>query len=337
MAEAYEEVGMILHILTMLCACLLTFGLTGWYIDWAQNSGRLDIPNERSSHEKAVPVGGGLVVVMVTLILWVCFAWPLDLTALALLGCTFLLGLISWIDDKHPLPWWLRLGAQLAAVFATLALLPQDEAILPFGLSPEIERVLIGLAWVWFINLFNFMDGMDGLAGGETVAVTVGILLVHAALHQDNNNTLLTVLLAGASLGFLAWNWHPAKLFMGDVGAVPLGFMLGWLLIDLMRQGAFAAALILPLYFLADASLTLLRRIWLRAKPWEAHKTHFYQRAHQGGYSHSAVVGRIMLANLILVALSQLSVAWPWATLVIAFLTVLGLLYILQKMADQKS
>ena len=109
---------------------------------------------------------------------------------------------------------------------------------------------------------------------------------------------------AAAAVGFLWWNWHPAKIFLGDVGSVPLGFLVGWLLLTLAAHGQWAAALILPLYFVADASLTLVRRALRGERVWEAHHQHFYQQAEERGMRHDQIVHLVLIANLLLVALA---------------------------------
>jgi UDP-N-acetylmuramyl pentapeptide phosphotransferase/UDP-N-acetylglucosamine-1-phosphate transferase len=106
---------------------------------------------------------------------------------------------------------------------------------------------------------------------------------------------------AAPAAGFLVWNWHPARLFLGDVGSVPLGFALGWLLLHAAIAGYWAAALILPLYYLADATITLGRRALRGAKIWQAHREHFYQRAVARGRGHDAVVGAIAVGNVVLI------------------------------------
>src|SRR5205085_11238320 len=153
------------------------------------------------------------------------------------------------------------------------------------------------------INAFNFMDGIDGIAGSEAAAIGAGVALL-ALAHLDVvglGTGLFGAAAAGASLGFLRWNWQPAKLFMGDVGSVPLGYLLGWLLLTLAGAGYWAPALIVPLYFLVDASWTLLRRLARGEKIWQPHRQHFYQRAVQAGRSHAAVVLRVIAADMVLI------------------------------------
>ena len=141
----------------------------------------------------------------------------------------------------------------------------------------------------------------------------------------------LTLLLTGACLGFLALNWHPAKIFLGDVGSVPLGYLTGFLLISLAVKGCLAAAVILPLYYLADSGITLLRRLMKGEKIWQAHRRHFYQQAALALGRHDRVVYRIIIANIGLIAAALLSLTNPWAGVVTGILIVAILLVALHK------
>ncbi|MBL6948997.1 MAG: hypothetical protein ISR51_10020, partial [Rhodospirillales bacterium] len=192
------------------------------------------------------------------------------------------------------------------------------------------DIVAAGLIWVWFINLFNFMDGIDGIAGVETAAIGIGIALVASVAGLSSLYGLFGIAAAAAALGFLWWNWHPAKIFLGDVGSVPLGFLLGWLLLELAASGQWAAALILPLYYLGDATITLVRRGLAGKKVWQAHREHFYQQAISRGLSHAAVVRHVLLANLALVALAVAAAAgWTSAALISSVVVVSWLLFFL--------
>jgi UDP-N-acetylmuramyl pentapeptide phosphotransferase/UDP-N-acetylglucosamine-1-phosphate transferase len=169
-------------------------------------------------------------------------------------------------------------------------------------LPPELDIVVAALLWVWFVNLFNFMDGIDGLAGSEAAAIAAGLFLfAWVGVGQDPALAALSATVALAALGFLVWNWAPARVFLGDAGSVPLGYLLGFLLLDAAARGWWKLALILPLYFLADATITLLRRLLRGERVWQAHREHFYQRAVQGGLGHAAATARVILANLLLI------------------------------------
>jgi UDP-N-acetylmuramyl pentapeptide phosphotransferase/UDP-N-acetylglucosamine-1-phosphate transferase len=191
-----------------------------------------------------------------------------------------------------------------------------------------LDGIATALLWLWFINLFNFMDGIDGLAGGEAAAIGMGLLLF-AGLGVGENPGLaaLAAAIVAAAGGFLVWNWAPARIFLGDVGSVPLGYLLGFLLLDQAARGHWKLALILPLYFLGDATITLLCRLARRERVWEGHRSHFYQRAVQRGFGHASVVERVIAANIVLVGCGWAAEnGWPIPALAIAAAAVLILL-----------
>jgi len=321
--------------LLAIAATALSWSLIGLYARTSLASRQLDKPNERSMHRVPVPVGAGLAIVATALVLW-----PLSLAAgetpVLLLGCLAGLAALSWLDDRRPLSPVLRLGAQALAVVLCLALLPPQARVVS-ALPLPLERLALGLGWLWFINLFNFMDGIDGLAGSEAVAIALGYLLLLTYLGIDEPLARLALIIAAASAGYLLWNWHPAKVFMGDAGSIPLGFLLGWLMIDLATKGYWPAAVILPLYFALDATITLIRR-WLAGnKPWQAHREHFYQRAVLGGATPSGVVCRVGAANLALLLLALASVRWPVLALGAAAASVAVLLVVLEGLARRRA
>ena len=283
------------------------------------------MPNERSSHVAPTPRGGGIAVIGASLVGWLalCAAGVLPLSNLVVVFAGAALAVVSWLDDLRGLSPAIRLLAQFAAVAAGMWALPHDvvfQGWLPAGL----DAIAAALLWVWFVNLFNFMDGIDGIDASEATAIGVGIVLVAGG---DLGLASPAVAIAAAALGFLVWNWAPARIFLGDVGSVPLGYLLGFLLYGLALRGAWQAALILPLYFLADATLTLLRRLVRGERVWQAHREHFYQRAVQRGLGHAAVVARVIAADIVLIACAWAVVrGWGFAALAIAALTVVALL-----------
>jgi UDP-N-acetylmuramyl pentapeptide phosphotransferase/UDP-N-acetylglucosamine-1-phosphate transferase len=168
------------------------------------------------------------------------------------------------------------------------------------------------------------MDGIDGVDASEAATIGIGIMLVASG---SLDLAAPAAAIAAAALGFLVWNWAPARIFLGDVGSVPLGYLLGFLLYQLALRGSWQTALILPLYFLADATLTLLRRLARGDRVWQAHRQHFYQRAVQRGLGHAAVVLRVIAANVVLIACALAAVrGWGFAALGVAVLTVALLL-----------
>jgi UDP-N-acetylmuramyl pentapeptide phosphotransferase/UDP-N-acetylglucosamine-1-phosphate transferase len=265
----------------------------------------LDRPNERSSHAVPTPRGGGIGILAALLPAWlaVVLLGYSDAAPLAAVAGALVLAVVSWRDDVGGLPPALRLAIQALAVAIGMAFLPGAGTVFQDLLPPFLDRIIAGLLWLWFVNAFNFMDGIDGIAGTEAAAIGSGIALL-ALTHLDVvglGTGLFAAATAGAAIAFLRFNWQPARLFMGDVGSVPLGYLLGWLLLTLAGAGYWAPALILPLYFLADASWTLLTRLARGEKIWEAHRRHFYQRAVQAGRSHAGVVLRVLAADIVLI------------------------------------
>jgi UDP-N-acetylmuramyl pentapeptide phosphotransferase/UDP-N-acetylglucosamine-1-phosphate transferase len=283
--------------------------LTGVVLRWLRRAAVLDRPGPRSSHAVPTPRGGGIAVLGVLLPAWAAVAllggdpsvagqlWPV-------LAAGLLLAIVSWIDDLRGLsPAW-RLPVHVLAV-AVGVFAAGDDPVFQ-GLLPDwLDALAAGLLWLWFMNLFNFMDGIDGIAGVEAASIGIGLALV--ALIGGLGAAALPIAgfgltLASAAAGFLLWNRPPARLFLGDVGSIPLGFLMGWLLLEAARAGAWAAALILPAYFLVDATWTLAARLARGISPLEPHAEHFYQRAvREVGRSHGQVVAGVLLANLALI------------------------------------
>jgi UDP-N-acetylmuramyl pentapeptide phosphotransferase/UDP-N-acetylglucosamine-1-phosphate transferase len=266
--------------------------------------GILDHPNARSSHRVATPRGGGLAVTGSVLLLWMALGigGRVSPVVIGVVLGTLLLAIVSWADDRKGLPPAPRLGAQVIAVAMGLAALPSAGNPLAATLGPWLYRVAAGLVWLWWVNLFNFMDGIDGLAASEAAAIGVGLLLfAGAGVGVDPPLASSAAAILGAAFGFLIWNWPPARIFLGDVGSTTLGYLTGFLLLSVATAGHWRIALVLPLYFLADATITLARRILRGARPWQAHREHFYQLAVRSGLGHAAVTKRVIVADLVLI------------------------------------
>jgi UDP-N-acetylmuramyl pentapeptide phosphotransferase/UDP-N-acetylglucosamine-1-phosphate transferase len=272
-------------------------------------------PNARSSHREPTPQGGGIAVVAATLVVVWCAAvisphsieYQLP-SFLALTAATVLMAVVGAVDDIRPLPATARLLAQSLAVGTLVAMLPDQVKILPH-VPWWAERVCLLIGGIWFVNLVNFMDGIDWMTVAELVPVTGALVLIGLFGGIGIGPTILAAALFGAIVGFAPFNKPVAMLFLGDVGSLPVGLLLGWLLLELAANGYLVAALILPLYYLTDATVTLARRI-ARGEPfWQAHRTHFYQRATDRGLTVLEVITRIFMANVALAALALASVA----------------------------
>ena len=229
--------GIYEFVLMFLLAAVVSGVFTAGYIQALRKRRLFEVPNSRSMHVKPVLIGGGWSLLTVILIFWPLTQWPLEEKNVALLLSVVLLALVSWLDDLETLPWAPRLFAHAIAVVLFLMLLPDGSSILGGVLPVGVERVILFFAYLWFINLYNFMDGIDGITGVETASLGLGYFLISASTGYDGEFRGLSIIISGAAIGYLLWNWYPAKIIMGDVGSIPLGFLLGGMLIDL----AFAA------------------------------------------------------------------------------------------------
>lgn len=261
-------------------------------------------------------------------------AWlMLVVSGLAPSGTTFIvviagtLAFVSWRDDLGGLGVSWRLLAHFAAAGIGILSLPDSALIFQGWLPLVLDRAAAILLWVWFLNLYNFMDGIDGITCTETIFVGLGVAVVLLlADAAESGASMLALAAAAAAAGFLRWNWPPARIFLGDVGSIPLGYVIGWLLLTVAAKGLWAPALILPLYYLADATLTLLKRLTRGERIWQAHRQHFYQQALAPDSDHGAVLVLIIGGNAALLVLAVLAVIWPWPALLTALIVTAALL-----------
>jgi UDP-N-acetylmuramyl pentapeptide phosphotransferase/UDP-N-acetylglucosamine-1-phosphate transferase len=269
-------------------------------------------PNARSSHRIPTPQGGGIAVIAATLLAAgsvIASAGSLNLhVPTALFGATLFIALVGLADDIKSIPVLPRLLLQAVAVGAIVFAVPDDVRVVQT--SPLwIERGLILLAGLWFVNLVNFMDGLDWMTVAEVVPITGAVVILGWLGNYPASATIVAAALCGAMIGFAPFNRPVAKIFLGDVGSLPIGLLLGWCLLQLAYHQHFAAALLLPLYYLCDATATLLRRIARREPFWAAHRSHFYQRATDNGFTVSQVVRDVFVLNAGLAILASISIS----------------------------
>jgi Fuc2NAc and GlcNAc transferase len=304
----------LLTTLIVVAAVFLAWLLTSVVRRHAVARAILDLPNDRSLHQTPTPRGGGLAIVVV-LLTFLLLAGTIQLVSwnvvIGIGGGSTAVALVGWFDDVSSLPAPRRLVVHfVAAIWAVVwlggfgfARFGRDEVYL--GLTGDLLAVL-GI--VWATNLFNFMDGSDGIVAVEVISIGAigGTLLL--AMGSPGLGTL-TLVLAGATLGFAWWNWAPARIFLGDVGSGFVGFVVATLAVASENAHALpvAAWAVLSSVFLVDATLTLARR--LRMGHWsEPHRTHAYQLAIQSGMSHEAVAESVAAVNLALGILAIVAV-----------------------------
>jgi UDP-N-acetylmuramyl pentapeptide phosphotransferase/UDP-N-acetylglucosamine-1-phosphate transferase len=244
----------------------------------------LSRPNVRSSHIQPTPQGGGLAVILSGMTIFTVFLSLIDLPLapfLPVLGATVILTFLGAWDDISPLPASLRLVVQIMVTGSVVFLMPPELHLFVDTLPLVVERVLMGLGLAGFLNLVNFVDGLDWVS----VAALSPILGVFVILLWPEPAFALAVALLAALLGFAPFNRPVAKLFLGDAGSLPLGFLAGWLLMLVAMRHGLASALLPVFYYLADTGITLFRRLLRGENLMKAHKEHFYQKAVLRGFS----------------------------------------------------
>jgi Fuc2NAc and GlcNAc transferase len=289
-------------IILLAIGALLLSWLSVYFIKAYALKNLLDIPNQRSSHQMPTPRGGGLgiVVAFTAASLMLFLGGSLDLAGFQALTAALLVAGIGFWDDHRHIPARWRFLVHMAAAVIALGLV-QGFPLLVMGdwrIELGVFGYALGMAYlVWLLNLFNFMDGIDGIAASE--AVFISGALAGFLGFIDYELALIALSLCFASLGFLLWNWPRAKIFMGDVGSGFLGFVLGLLTLMAGHQEPVYVyvGLILFAVFITDATVTLVRRYISGQKWYEAHCSHAYQHAARR-YGHLKVILAVWAINL---------------------------------------
>jgi UDP-N-acetylmuramyl pentapeptide phosphotransferase/UDP-N-acetylglucosamine-1-phosphate transferase len=287
----------------ILCAILIV-ALRPWLVRYAMAR-----PNARSSHREPTPQGGGIAVIgALTIVLAgaaIFFPGYLNdsLRLAVVLASIIGLAVVGATDDMRPLEALPRLLLQAVAVMIVIATLPLGLRI--FSMLPLwAERALMLFAILWFVNLVNFMDGIDWMTVAEVVPISAALVAIGAMGALPADGMIVAIVLFGAIAGFAPFNRPVARLFLGDVGSLPIGLLMAWLLVLLAGGGHLVAAVLLPLYYIADTTITLLRRLAAGEPVMQAHRTHFYQRATDGGFGVYQIVGRVFAVNVVLALLA---------------------------------
>ena len=257
----------------------------------------LDRPISRSNHDTPISLGGGLLVIPIIIFVSYLFGYKWAGIHISVLVILFL---ISLIDDLKNVRAILRLMVHFFCITFYVHFYLMQKNILLLNIDNSflifVTYLFMIIGITWFINAFNFMDGIDGITAIEVIFLTSSLLVLNYFLDIKNN--ILYYSIIGATIGFLIFNWSPAKIFLGDTGSIPLGFMMVHLLADFASEGYWVVVLILPMYYLMDTTFTLLIRVWKGKKFWEAHSEHFYQKAIRNGQTHRRVCYKVILLSL---------------------------------------
>ena len=320
----------------------LTSALLSWVLKFLKNPMFLDIPTERSNHQTPKPRGAGIIVIPLILLstsLIFFLEDTLNNNWQIIFGFCLLLSIISLLDDIKNISAKIRLTFQIFCVFSSLYLfkdqlkifIRSSEFLIIFNGIESLGLVFIFcflvILWVWIINMFNFMDGMDGITPVQisSLSILTNFLAILGIIEE--NFIYLSLILLTISFAFYSVNKPPSKIFLGDVGSVPLGFLAGFILIyNMIMYNLIIPFLIIMLYYLLDSIATIILRFLKKENIFQAHSSHFYQKILRKGYNHDYVLKKIIYLNTILLLLAILSYYYPITSFVFAFVCTSSLL-----------
>lgn len=328
------------EIIAFVIIFLIAYFGVGLFIRWSLSRKLFDIPNERSSHTNPVPRGAGLVIAIISLLAYIIYCSFIGQPILwAYVAGAAMIAAISWLDDVYTVSFiWRFLVHSLAALLVLYEAGYWQNIYIPV-LNSKIELgnfgAVLSFLWiVWLTNAYNFMDGIDGISGGQALTAGIGWLLIGYLIGFPVLYFYGGVL-AFSSLGFLIHNWQPAKVFLGDVGSAFLGFSFAVMpfLAGSNYSGKAAPlpfiALILVWFFVFDTVLTFFSRVIRRHKVWTAHREHLYQKLIISGFSHSFVSLLYGILSILLVISLIAARAVPnnfeWVLMVLVFCETVGL------------
>lgn len=262
-------------------------------------------PNARDNHDVATPSGGGLAVMIAVIGFFVVS----DVDAYIILALLLLVA-VSFADDVMNLSALLRMVVHVVAAFFMVITIQQP--VLHGLVPPQYEFPVLVAVIVWFMNIYNFMDGIDEITSIQTVSIMGAIISLGVVFPSlPNSLSIDSIIVLCSVLGFWYFNRHPATIFMGDSGSITLGATIAWLLMLLSAEGYWMIALMLPAYYVVDSSITLLKRLLTGQKVWQAHSQHAYQAVVRGGRSHCRAAYSVALYNMVVIGLVYLSIYMP--------------------------
>jgi Fuc2NAc and GlcNAc transferase len=322
------------NIFILIIVFIFSFGLTFLVRKWAIHKSILDHPNDRSSHTNPTPRGGGIAIVITWFLGLIYFKIEkkIEPQLFWALVCGFPLTIIGFLDDVITLKPGIRFVVQFICAVAGLFFLSGFKGIdLGFTTlnNQWIFSVLAVIGIVWAINLFNFLDGIDGYISTEIIYIGLTVFAIF--------NDFVALLLVFSIVGFLFWNWQKAKIFMGDVSSTLLGYTVAIFAIYYQNTGKTSIIiwLILTSVFWFDATITLFRRIKNKENLGQAHRNHAFQRIVQAGFSHQKTVFWALLLNIIGLGFIALALIWNKYSLLFFAIDII-LLYLILKFIDKK-
>lgn len=315
--------------LNNIVICLISF-ISSIILIWfliriMTHYGIVDKPSKRRAHLDVVPRGAGLALMLV----FIAFAiFNQTLSSSNIIQLFVPISLVSFWDDITKIAIPFRFFIHILCALLAIIWFIQPRSLLHYEVNIYIDLAITTLAFVAFINIYNFMDGIDGITAVESIHLSITTLLL-CYLKIDiithlNFIVITNLILLGFALGFIIFNWSPAKIFIGDVGSISLGFLCGVCLLMLAcdSERLFVSCVIASLYYITDGGLTILIRLINKEKIWTPHLNHFFQKAIRRGWTHKEVVTNIIICNLCLMILSAGALYYPIISITLAFIVV---------------
>ncbi len=322
----------LLFIVTLVSSILMTKVL----ITRLAALGIVDAPDTRRLHNNITPRGGGLSLVILTLLGYTTieylFGFHSLMQAFKIMSIFLLIASVSFLDDLKAISVFVRLITHLSCSAAALLLLLFPSSLFHQLFPAPVDFILATICLTTFLNIYNFLDGADGITCIESIHLSITMLILcylksEIIINSQFIIVINTIILAFA-VGFLVFNWYPARIFMGDVGTISIGFLIGLCLIFIAasNERLFLSAIIASLYYLADGGLTILIRLANKEKIWQPHLKHFFQKALKKGMPHREVVKRIMIGNFVLMLLAINALYFPGLSIILSALVVMSIL-----------
>ena len=320
----------------------VTSTLLNWVLKFLKNPIFLDVPTERSNHQAPKPRGAGIILIPLILFSTSVIFLLEDILYnywRIIFGFCLLLSIVSLLDDMKNISAKIRLTFQIFCVFSSLylfkdqlnILIKSSEFLIIFNGIESLGLILIFcllvMLWVWIINMFNFMDGMDGITSVQVsfLSILTNILAILGLIEETF--IYFSLILLTISLAFYSFNKPPSKIFLGDVGSVPFGFIAGFILIyNMIMYNLILPFLVIMLYYLQDSIVTIILRFLKKENVFQPHSSHFYQKILRKGFSHDYVLKKIIYLHAILLILAVLSYYYPITSFLLAFVCTSSLL-----------